>query len=61
MAIKNCYTSYYALLNEYELDSSVAVRDFISYIIMKNKLYKISYDCYKNIKNNKLLKAVCQR
>lgn len=61
MTIKNCYISYHALLDEYKLDSPVAVRDFISYIIMKNKLYKISYDCYKNIKNNKLLKAICQK
>lgn len=57
--IKNCYKDYSTLLEELNLSSDLTTRDLVSYIIMKNKMYKINYDCYKTIKESKLLKALC--
>lgn len=62
VTIKECYTSYGELLNKLELENlGHNLSDLVSYIIMKNKLYKISYDCYKKMKENKLLKAICEQ
>lgn len=57
--IKKCYKDYSTLLEELSLSSDLTTRDLVSYIIMKNKMYKINYDCYKTIKESKLLKALC--
>ena len=51
------YEEYRESLEIKDVDSE----ELLTYLIMKNKLYKISYDCYKKIKNNKLLKALCEK
>ena len=62
--IKKCYDVYsglrYSLL-EFENLSSKCASDFLCYIILKNKNYRISYDCYKSVKNNKLLSMICKK
>ena len=61
--IVNCYTVYNELLTL--LDSETAcgspISDFLFYIIMKQKKYQISYDCYKKIKQNKILSLICKK
>lgn len=61
--IVNCYTIYNELLTL--LDSETAygtsISDFLFYIIMKQKKYQISYDCYKKIKQNKILSLICKK
>ena len=61
--IVNCYAVYNELLTL--LDSETAygssISDFLFYIIMKQKKYQISYDCYKKIKQNKILSLICKK
>ena len=41
--------------------SDTNINEILCYIIMKQKGYKIGYDCYKRIKNNKLLSLLCKK
>ena len=62
--IKDCFNIYnglYTSLVDSETLSTRDVSDFLCYIILKNGGYRISYDCYKKIKNNKLLSMICKK
>lgn len=55
-------TLYTELVNSIKADNYVSVfQDIINYIIVKQKLYRISFDCYKKVKNNLILKKLCQK
>lgn len=60
--IMNCYSIYKDLNNT--INANVAdtnINEMLCYIIMKQKGYKIGYNCYKKIKNNKLLSLLCKK
>ena len=60
--IMNCYSIYKDLNNI--INANVAdtnINEILCYIIMKQKGYKIGYNCYKKIKNNKLLSLLCKK
>jgi hypothetical protein len=60
--IMNCYSIYKDLNNT--INANVAdtnINEILCYIIMKQKGYKIGYNCYKKIKNNKLLSLLCKK
>lgn len=60
--IMNCYSVYESLKTVINADTSdTNINDILCYIIMKQKGYKINYDCYKKIKNNKLLSLLCKK
>lgn len=60
--IKECYISYDNIIKTFSTtDCGDLYRDAISYVIMKNKLYRIGYMCYKTIKENKLLTLLCTK
>jgi TrmH family RNA methyltransferase len=61
--IANCYTLYKEVLSNVggDFSNSRGMSDFIFYIIMKHKNYKIDYNCYKKIKQNKILSLICKK
>ena len=59
--IVNCYTVYNELLTLLDSETTRDISDFLFYIIMKQKKYQISYDCYKKIKQNKILSLICKK
>ena len=61
--IVNCYTVYTELLTllDSETNYGTTISDFLFYIIMKQKKYQINYDCYKKIKQNKILSLICKK
>jgi hypothetical protein len=61
--IANCYTLYKEVLSNVGNDfiNNSSMSDFIFYIIMKHKNYKIDYNCYKKIKQNKILSLICKK
>ena len=60
--IMYCYSVYSAFNTSINGDTSDAnINEILCYIIMKQKGYKIGYDCYKKIKNNKLLSLLCKK
>lgn len=59
--IIECYKSYLTVVNSLEVQNSYNIDDIINFIIVKNKLYRVGYDCYKKIKSNKIIKALCQK
>lgn len=62
--IMNCYEIYSELTVLTNTDNNyghVSVHDFLFYIIMKQKKYQINYDCYKKIKQNKILSLICKK
>lgn len=62
--VHECYKEYKSLIDDLNVnvnDYTKDINDIISYIIMKNKLYKIGYDCYKQIKNNKIISRLCKK
>ena len=59
--IAECYEEYANLINNLNIENpSTDINTIISYIIMKNKLYKVGYDCYKQIKENKIISQLCK-
>ena len=62
--IMNCYKIYSELTVLTNTDNNyghVSVQDFLFYVIMKQKKYQINYDCYKKIKQNKILSLICKK
>ena len=62
--IMNCYEIYSELTVLTNTDNNyghVSVHDFLFYVIMKQKKYQINYDCYKKIKQNKILSLICKK
>ena len=54
------FTKFNDLIGPLDIyDKSCSLQSILSYLIMKNKLYKINYTCYKNLKTDKLIKALC--
>lgn len=63
--IMNCYEIYSELTVLINTDNNYYglghIKDFLFYIIMKQKKYQINYDCYKEIKQNKILSLICKK
>lgn len=60
--IAKCYNEYTTILTELNVENiTTSINEIIAYIIMKNRLYKIGYDCYKHIKNNKIISRLCKK
>lgn len=63
--IMNCYKIYSELTVLINADNNYYglghMNDFLFYIIMKQKQYQINYDCYKKIKQNKILSLICKK
>jgi hypothetical protein len=60
--IMNCYDIYNTFNSAINGDAyNDNINEILCYIIMKQKGYKIGYDCYKKIKNNKLLSLLCKK
>lgn len=63
--IMNCYQIYSELTVLINADNNYYglghINDFLFYIIMKQKQYQINYDCYKKIKQNKILSLICKK
>lgn len=55
----NVYCTFNTAINGNTSDANI--NEILCYIIMKQKGYKIGYDCYKKIKNNKLLSLLCKK
>lgn len=59
--IMNCYKIYNEIASEATDSTDRNIQDILYYVIMKQKGYKISYDCYKKLKQNKLLSLICKK
>ncbi len=62
--IKNCYTIYRQFAEMAELTTGYGgtnIKDLLYYIIMKQKGYRLNPDCYKQLKQNKLLSLICKK
>jgi hypothetical protein len=59
--IMNCYKIYSEIASEVTDCTDKNIQDILHYAIMKQKGYKISYDCYKELKQNKLLSLICKK
>jgi hypothetical protein len=59
MCCHNIYSTFNMAINGNTSDTNI--NEILCYIIMKQKGYKIGYDCYKKIKNNKLLSLLCKK
>ena len=59
--IMNCYKIYNEIASEVTDSTDRNIQDILYYAIMKQKGYKISYDCYKKLKQNKLLSLICKK
>lgn len=59
--IINCYKIYNEIASEATDSTDKNIQDILYYAIMKQKGYKISYDCYKRLKQNKLLSLICKK
>jgi hypothetical protein len=62
--IKNCYTIYKQFAEMAELTSGYGgtnIKDLLYYVIMKQKGYRLNPDCYKQLKQNKLLSLICKK
>lgn len=59
--IMNCYEIYKEIASEVTDSTDKNIQDILYYAIMKQKGYKISYDCYKRLKQNKLLSLICKK
>ena len=55
----NIYSTFNMAIDGNTSDTNI--NEILCYIIMKQKGYKIGYDCYKKIKNNKLLSLLCKK
>ena len=58
-----CYRQYCVLIDDLDVHSSVDnhIGDLVAYIIIKNKLYRVSNDCYNKIKSNKIILNLCKK
>lgn len=58
-----CYRQYCVLIDDLDIHGSVDnhIGDLVAYIIMKNKLYRVSNDCYNKIKSNKIILNLCKK
>ena len=60
--IMQCYNIYNSLsITVTDNCPDTIINEILFYIIMKQKGYRISYDCYKRIKNNKLISLLCKK
>lgn len=59
--VMNCYKIYSEIASEVNDTTDRNIQDILYYVIMKQKGYKINYDCYKKIKQNKLLSLICKK
>ena len=62
--IKNCYDIYKRFAEISELTTGYGgtnIKDLLYYIIMKQKGYRLNPDCYKRLKQNKLLSLICKK
>jgi hypothetical protein len=59
MCCYNIYNTFNIAIDGNTSDTNI--NEILCYIIMKQKGYKIGYDCYKKIKNNKLLSLLCKK
>ena len=59
--IMNCYKIYNEIASGVADHTDRNVQDILYYVIMKQKGYKINYDCYKKLKQNKLLSLICKK
>ena len=62
--IKKCYTIYRQFAEVAELTTGYGgtnVKDLLYYVIMKQKGYRLNPDCYKQLKQNKLLSLICKK
>lgn len=62
--IKNCYDIYKRFAEMSELTTGYGgtnIKDLLYYIIMKQKGYRLNPDCYKQLKQNKLLSLICKK
>ena len=59
--INNCYAIYNSFAVNVEDSSNKTLQEVLYYVIMKQKGYKINYDCYKKLKENKLLSLLCKK
>ena len=59
--IMNCYKIYNEIASEVTDSTDRNIQDILYYAIMKQKGYKINYDCYKKLKQNKLLSLICKK
>lgn len=64
LEIKNCYDIYKQFAEISELTTGYGgtnIKDLLYYIIMKQKGYRLNPDCYKQLKQNKLLSLICKK
>ena len=59
--IASYYNKYKDLITELGVEGDANIRDLVSYIIMKNKIYRINSACYKKIKSNKIILRLCKK
>lgn len=62
--IKKCYVIYRQFAEITELTTGYGgtnVKDLLYYVIMKQKGYRLNPDCYKQLKQNKLLSLICKK
>lgn len=58
-----CYRQYCILIDDLDVRGSIDnhIGDLVAYIIMKNKLYRVSNDCYNKIRSNKIILNLCKK
>lgn len=64
LEIKNCYDIYKRFAEISELTTGYGgtnIKDLLYYVIMKQKGYRLNPDCYKQLKQNKLLSLICKK
>ena len=62
--VKNCYDIYKRFAEVSELTTGYGgtnIKDLLYYVIMKQKGYRLNPDCYKQLKQNKLLSLICKK